>query len=79
MDLTPEVCVRMSNLNSAIRDCDGLSSAYCIGGAYFLQLKNKDYNALWENHIRGVIEEYFRGIPDSENNIEKIHKALVEG
>lgn len=79
MKLEPDVCARMSKMNNAIRECDGLSSAYCIGGAYFLQLKNHDYNALWENHIRGLVEEYFRGIPDSANNIEKIHKALVEG
>lgn len=77
MGLSEEVKNRMNKVNQAIHDCD-LTPAYYIGGAYFLKLKNGDYESLWINHIKGLVEEYFRGNPDGPNYVEKIHKALVE-
>ncbi len=77
MKLPPEVRTRMDKLNAAIRLCDGLSDAYCIGGAYFLKLKDNDYDALWENHIKGVIEEYFRGNPSGPENVNAIRQAFL--
>ena len=55
-----------------------LSPAYHIGGAYYLKLKDGDYETLWNNHIRGLVEEYYRGNPEGPKYIEMIHKALVE-
>ena len=77
MKLAPDVRSKMDKLNSAILKCEGLSGAYCIGGAYFLKLKDNDYNALWDNHIKGVVEEYFRGNPNSEENIKILREALL--
>ena len=56
---------RMINLNKAIETIEGLSSAYHIGPAYFLKLKNyKDdcFKQLWDNHIEGLLREYLRGM-----------------
>ena len=77
MKLAQEVCEKMNALNSAIRNCEGLSDAYCIGGAYFLKLKDKDYRSLWDNHIKGVIEEYFRGNPGGQDNVKVIRHAFL--
>lgn len=77
MGLPDDVKARMGKVNNAILECE-LSPAYYIGGAYFLKLSGNDYETLWENHIKGLIEEYFRGNPDSPGYVEKIHKALVE-
>lgn len=77
MGLSDEVKARMNKVNQAIHDCD-LTPAYYIGGAYFLKLKGDDYGSLWNNHIKGLVEEYFRGNPDGSNYVKKIHKALVE-
>lgn len=77
MGLPDDVKARMEKVNNAILECE-LSHAYYIGGAYFLKLSGNDYDALWENHIKGLIEEYFRGNPDGPGYVEKIHKALVE-
>ena len=43
MKLAPDVCTRMNSLNTAIRACEGMTDAYCIGGAYFLKLKKNDF------------------------------------
>lgn len=70
---------RMKNLNAAIEKIEGLSSAYHIGGSYFMKLKlyqNKekgyDYDALWNNHLKGLLMEYVRGMADPEKKVEKL-------
>lgn len=72
---------RMDKLNNAISQIDGLSSAYHIGGSYFLKLNNYDGNSdekfkkLWDYHIEGLLREYLRGNPDIENLIPKLKAA----
>ena len=68
---------RMINLNKAIEEIQGLSSAYHIGPAYFLKIeKYKDtgnpFEHLWENHLKGVIFEYLRGLPNSFELLENL-------
>lgn len=66
---------RMTNLNNKIvsEEKYGLSSAYQIGGAYFKKFENyygktKDvpFETLWDNHLKGLLYEYFRGLPKKE-------------
>lgn len=55
-----EAVKRMDSLNNAIDGIDGLSSAYHIGGAYFLKLKDLEnsFENLWEYHLSGLLREY---------------------
>ncbi len=71
---------RMKSLNKAIEKIQGLSSAFHIGPAYFLKLKNyqnepNPFDSLWHNHIKGVVFEYLRGLPDSEEMMLKLRNA----
>ena len=70
---------RMNNLNAAIEKIEGLSSAYHIGGSYFMKLKlyqkednSYDYEALWNNHLKGLLMEYLRGMADVEKKVEEL-------
>ena len=72
---------RMNNLNAAIEKIEGLSSAYHIGGSYFIKLKlyqkednSYDYEALWNNHLKGLLMEYLRGMADAEKKVEELKK-----
>lgn len=73
---------RMTKLNNKIisEKKYGLSSAYQIGGAYFKKFENyykktKDpFAALWDNHLKGLLYEYFRGLP--KNEIDEYIKEL---
>lgn len=76
MKLPEEVRARMKKVNDTIEKCE-LSSAYHIGGAYFRNVVGNDYEALWNDYIKGLIEEYYRGNPDGPNYIKQIHDALV--
>lgn len=69
------------SLNNAISEVDGLSSAYHIGGAYFLKLNelDNDFDKLWEYHLEGLLREYLRGMEDSESSLEKLHEAYKNG
>ncbi len=68
---------RMKNLNKAIENIQGLSSAYHIGPAYFLKLEmykeeENPFKHLWDNHLEGVIFEYLRGLPNSLELMENL-------
>lgn len=68
---------RMIALNNAVEEVQGLSSAYHIGPAYFLKLEKyketeNPFEQLWENHLKGVIFEYLRGLPNSVEELKNL-------
>lgn len=72
-----EAIRRMDSLNDAISKTEGLSSAYHIGGAYFLKLKDldNDFGLLWEYHLEGLLREYLRGMEDADSKLAELRKA----
>lgn len=81
----------MNRLNAAIWDdasgtgIDGLNEAYHIGGSYFSKIRlylNEDksnkkeaYGQLWNNHLKGVLFEYLRGMSDAMENLKKLEQV----
>ena len=75
----------MNNLNKAILEIQGLSPAYQIGAAYFLKLENyltsdgkvdeSSWKSLWDNHLYGLLFEYLRGMPNSEEELKNLERA----
>lgn len=76
-DWKDEALKRMKSLNSKIETIQGLGSAFHIGPAYFLKLKNYNgsFNQLWENHLEGLLFEYLRGFPDSDLRLIELKTA----
>ena len=78
---------RMDKLNDTIEKIEGFNSSYHIGASYFLKLKNyyksssddKDeaFDMLWENHLKGLLFEYLRGMPDAESKLDELKKFIV--
>ena len=68
---------KMKAVNAVISGTEGLSSAYHIGGAYFLKLKtlDNDFEKLWEYHLAPLIKEYLRGTEDESETFNKIKQA----
>ena len=90
-EIIAEIKKRMDALNDAIcpdrkdsnqKGIEGLSSAYHIGACYFLKLVNYmndgsvDYQKLWDNHLKGLLFEYLRGMPDAEWKLETLENAF---
>lgn len=67
----------MHRLNAKIKE--SLGQAYQIGAAYFLELKNDDFEALWKTHLEGLLFEYFRGERDAEQKVEELHGIFING
>lgn len=74
-----EIKTKMNCLNNIIYNekehtgIVGLSSAYHIGGSYFAKLskysdksKSEAFECLWNNHLRQLITDYLRGLPNLE-------------
>ena len=79
MEDKDNIIKRMENLNVAIEKVEGLSSAYHIGGSYFMKLKlyqnedkSYDYDSLWYNHLEGLLMEYLRGMADAEKKVKEL-------
>jgi len=79
-----EIARRMTNLNRCILTIPGFSTAYQIGAAYFLKLKNylvegkveeQSWKDLWNNHLQGLLDEYLRGLPNAKEDSLKLEKA----
>ena len=68
---------KMKAINAIISETEGLSSAYHIGGAYFLKLKtlDNDFKKLWDYHLAPLIKEYLRGTEDESETFNKIKQA----
>lgn len=77
-NLKDETIKRMNNLNKVIRNKEtNLSEAYCIGAAYFKKIKDYevDFNKLWENHLKGLLFEYTRGMQNQETILKELKNA----
>lgn len=68
-----DIVSKMTVLNEEIEKISGLSSAYHIGGSYFAKLskysdksKSKAFECLWNNHLKPLITDYLRGLPNLE-------------
>lgn len=81
-----EIEAKMTVLNAEIEKIPGLSSAYHIGGSYFAKLskyfdkpKDEAFECLWNNHLKPLITDYLRGLPNLETKLssfkEKYDKA----
>ena len=91
-EVISDIKKRMDNLNEAIcpdkndsnkKGIEGLSSAYHIGASYFLKLANYkngedsyDYEKLWDYHLKGLLFEYLRGMPDAEDKLDALGEAF---
>ena len=80
----PLIEERMRNLNYCILTIQGFSTAYQIGAAYFLKLANyleenkltnKSWEDLWNNHLQGLLFEYLRGLPNADEELQKLYLA----
>lgn len=86
-----EIKTRMDNLNAAIidkydfgaelanKDKIGLTEAYQIGAAYFLKYAlYNNFEDLWTNHLKGLLNEYLRGKQNINEKIDRLHKAYQD-
>lgn len=73
-----EAKIRLRNLNAVIENVQELNSHYHIGPSYFLKLKDVDfdYELLWSDYIKPLLEDYLRGSYEEAETLETLKKAF---
>ena len=73
-----EAKTRLRNLNAAIENVQELNSHYHIGPSYFRNLKELDYDyeLLWSDYLKPLLEDYIRGSYDEAETLETLKKAF---
>lgn len=76
-DKIEEARIRLTNLNRAISNTEGLNSHYHIGPSYFLKLPsvNYDYDLLWSDYLEPLLKDYLRGSYDETDSLDKLKDA----
>lgn len=77
-DNAEEAKLRLRNLNAAIENVQELNSHYHIGPSYFLNLNDVDfdYELLWSDYLKPLLEDYVRGSYDEAETLETLKKAF---
>ena len=73
-----EAKTRLRNLNAAIENVQELNSHYHIGPSYFCELQyiDFDYELLWSDYLKPLLEDYVRGSYDEAETLETLKKAV---
>ena len=73
-----EAKTRLRNLNAEIEKLQELNSHYHIGPSYFLKLEevNFDYELLWSDYLKPLLEDYLRGSYEEAETIVNLKKAF---
>ena len=77
-DGAEEAKMRLRNSNAAIEKVEELNSHYHVGPSYFLKLQEVgfDYELLWSDYIKPLLEDYLRGSYDEVETLETLKKAF---
>ena len=74
MGIIGEAKAKMDAINEIIKN--DLGSAYCIGGSYFRGYNKEGQESTWENHLHGIIYEYYRGEPKVDDKVELLRDTF---
>ena len=74
-ELEAEAIKRMSALNREIVNVEDLNENYQIGASYFLKLKTIDFDRLWTDYLKPLLQEYIQGMYDEEGIMNRFAKA----
>ncbi|MDE6728253.1 MAG: AAA family ATPase [Oscillospiraceae bacterium] len=74
-ELEAEAIRRMTALNNEIVKVEDLNENYQIGASYYLKLKTLDFDRLWTDYLKPLLQEYIRGMYDEEGLMNRFAKA----
>ena len=74
-ELETEAIRRMTALNKEIANVEDLNENYQIGASYFLKLKTLDFDQLWRDYLKPLLQEYIYGMYDEAGLMSRFAKA----
>ena len=73
--LEAEAIRRMTALNKEIASVEDLNENYQIGASYFLKLKTLNFDQLWTDYLKPLLQEYIQGMYDEAGLMSRFAKA----
>lgn len=74
-ELEAEAIRRMTALNKEIANVEDLNENYQIGASYFLKLKTLNFDQLWTDYLKPLLQEYIQGMYDEAGLMNRFAKA----
>lgn len=74
-ELEAEAIRRMTALNKEITSVEDLNENYQIGASYFLKLKTLNFDQLWTDYLKPLLQEYIQGMYDEAGLMSRFAKA----
>ena len=74
-ELEAEAIRRMTALNKEIASVEDLNENYQIGASYFLKLKTLNFDQLWTDYLKPLLQEYIQGMYDEAGLMSRFAKA----
>lgn len=74
-ELKEEAIRRMSALNKEIVQVEDLNENYQVGASYFLKLKSLNFDELWTDSLKPLLQDYVRGMYDEAGIMERFSRA----
>lgn len=74
-ELEAEAIRRMTALNKEIANVEDLNENYQIGASYFLKLKTLNFDQLWTDYLKPLLQEYIQGMYDEKGLMNRFAKA----
>lgn len=74
-ELEAEAIRRMTALNKEIANVEDLNENYQIGASYFLKLKTLNFDQLWTDYLKPLLQEYIQGMYDEAGQMSRFAKA----
>ena len=78
------IIARMTKLNEIISNEPELGTSYQVGGAYFAKVddcrntnQKIDWNVFWDRYLRGLINEYTRGLQNRTKLLDDMKAAII--
>ena len=65
----------MTALNKEIASVEDLNENYQIGASYFLKLRTLDFDQLWTDYLKPLLQEYVQGMYDETGIMNRFAKA----
>lgn len=83
-ELEAEAIRRMTALNKEIASVEDLNENYQIGASYFLKLKTLNFDQLWTDYLKPLLQEYIQGMYDEAGLMSRFamaygYKETLEG
>ncbi len=78
-ELENEAINRMTSLNNEILKIEDLNEDYQIGASYFLKLEYLNFDELWTDYLKPLLQEYIRGMYNESEIMENFAKAYGYG